>query len=73
MAPARKSNSIHEAEKRGFTRGVAWAIALASHHQVDAGLLLKESGLTYEDFKADGVVSDDLRCIRRVVKMEGME
>jgi hypothetical protein len=66
-------NNIDEAERRGFTQGVAWAVAIAARYQIDAGGLLTESGISYADFKAAKVISSDLRALKRVFQSEGIK
>jgi hypothetical protein len=66
-------NTTEEAERRGFIQGIAWAISLAAKYQTDAGGLLKESGISYVDFKSAKVVSEDLRQLRKVFQIEGIK
>ena len=66
------AEGTEKAEVRGFIRGVAWCIALMTRFHIDAGGLLKESGIEYEDFRKAKVVEADLRAIRKVAKYEGI-
>lgn len=62
--------SERDAEQRGYIQGVAWAIAVLGRYPIGAGGVLKESGITYGEFKASGVVANDLRVIREICKLE---
>ena len=68
-----KDHAIKEAEERGFTQGVAWAIAVQDRWQLSPGQLMKESGIKVDDFKKARVDPNDLRIIRKVAKLEGLQ
>jgi len=72
LSEEKRLTTVEDAERRGFTQGIAWAISLLDRYPVGPGGLLKESGLSYAAFKGAGVVASDLKQLRRVFRNEGM-
>jgi hypothetical protein len=71
-AKKRKAPIPLASEQRGFAQGIAWVVGVMSRFQIDAGGILKESGLHYEDFKGCGVAAQDLRTIRSLSEDQGL-
>lgn len=67
MSKAKVIDGSSESNK-AFIRGMAWGIALSSRCNVDAGGMLKESGMSAKEFKAAGVMEHDLKEIRKIEK-----
>ena len=61
-----------DAEKAGFIQGVGWAVNVLATRgdDVQAGELIRESGLTAKDFRQAAVNEYDMKAVRKIKRSE---